>query len=162
MVRKTKLKKLLWCAFILYSTAMLWLLFGRSQFDIGRDYWEQVKMNLNLVPFNTIWQYLYLMVRQTNPYLLHHAFINLFGNVAAFVPLGFFLPCLWKSAQALGHFLLCTFAVIAAVELIQLFTLLGSCDIDDLILNVIGTSIGFTAFRFIQKKILLKQDTPKC
>ena len=33
--------------------------------------------------------------------------------------------------------------VITAVELAQLFTLLGSCDIDDLILNVLGAALGY-------------------
>ncbi len=84
MVQQSKMRKLLWCAAILYAIVMLWLLFGRSQFDIERNYWEQVKMNINFIPFNTIWQYLYLLIKQTNPYLLPHAFINLFGNIARF------------------------------------------------------------------------------
>lgn len=54
MVQQSKIKKLLWFAAILYALVMLWLLFGRSQFDIGLGYWEQAKMNINLVPFNTI------------------------------------------------------------------------------------------------------------
>ena len=33
--------------------------------------------------------------------------------------------------------------LILCVELLQLATMLGSCDIDDLILNVIGASLGF-------------------
>ena len=152
MAQQPKMKKLLWFAAVLYTIVMLWLLFGRSQFDIGLDYWEQVKMNINLVSFNTIWHYLYLLIKQTNPYLLPHAFINLFGNIAAFVPLGFLLPCLWKRVQSFGRFLICTVFLIVAVEVIQLFTLRGSCDIDDLILNVIGALIGFAILRFIQKR----------
>lgn len=154
MVQQSKMKKLLWFAAILYAIVMLWLLFGRSQFDIGLGYWEQVKMNINLVPFKTIWQYLYLLIKQTNRYLLPHAFINLFGNIAAFVPLGFLLPCLWKKVESFGRFLLCTVSCVVSVELIQLFTLRGSCDIDDLILNVIGALIGFIILRSIQKRCL--------
>lgn len=161
MVQQSKIKKMLCFVAILYAIVMLWLLFGRSQFDIGRDYWEQVKMNINLVPFNTIWQYLYLLIKQTNPYLLPYAFINLFGNIAAFVPLGFLLPCLWKRVQSFGRFLLCTISIIASVEVVQLFTLRGSCDIDDLILNVIGALIGFVILRFIQKRTSWGQDNLK-
>ena len=152
MILQTKRKKLLWSAFILYSVVMLWLLFGRNRFDIGQGYWEQVKMNCNLVPFHTIWQYLYLLVRRTNPYLIPHAFINLFGNVAVFIPLGFFLPCLWKRVRSLGSFLLCTAAIIVAVELIQLFTLQGSCDIDDFILNELGLFMGFGVYQWLKKR----------
>jgi len=34
---------------------------------------------------------------------------------------------------------------------VQLFTLLGSADIDDLILNLVGTAIGFGIFRLLNK-----------
>ena len=152
MLQQSKTKKLLWFAGVLYAMAMLWLLFGRSRFDIGLDYWEQVKMNINLVPFRTIWQYGYLLIKQTNPYLLPHALINLFGNIAAFVPFGFLLPCLWGKMRSFGRFLLCTVLVIAAIEVIQLFTLRGSCDIDDFILNVIGALIGFAGVRLLGKR----------
>ena len=149
-----KERKVLCCISVVYATVMLYLLFGRSQFDIGLDYWEQVKMNINLVPFNTIWQYLYLLIKQTNPYLLPHAFINLFGNIAAFVPLGFLLPCLWKSVQSFGRFLLCTISMIVSVEIVQLFTLRGSCDIDDLILNLLGAIMGYIVFRICKRKYI--------
>lgn len=43
--------------------------------------------------------------------------------------------------------------IIVAVELLQLFTLLGSCDIDDLILNMIGAFLGYGLFRMVQKRI---------
>ena len=146
-------KKFLCCIFAVYAAVMLCLLFGRSQFDIGRDYWGQVKMNINLVPLRTIRQYLFLLIKKTNPYLLPHAFINLFGNIAAFVPLGFLLPCLWKSVQSFGRFLLFTISIIASIEVVQLFTLRGSCDIDDLILNLFGSLMGYIVFRIFWKNI---------
>lgn len=36
-----------------------------------------------------------------------------------------------------------------AIELGQLFTLRGICDIDDLILNLLGASIGFAIWKII-------------
>ena len=42
--------------------------------------------------------------------------------------------------------------IITAVELTQLFTLLGSCDIDDLILNVVGAAVGYGLFKCLTKK----------
>ncbi len=160
MTQQAKMKKLLWCAAILYAAVMLWLLFGRGQFDIGKTYWEQVKMRINLVPANTIWQYLYLLIKQTNPYLVPYAFINLFGNIAAFVPFGFLLPCLCKKAKTFGKFLLYMVCLVAAIEIIQLFTLRGICDIDDFLLNVLGAIIGFALLQFIQKKMHLRPDVP--
>lgn len=154
-----KAKNVLCCIAFVYTVVMLWLLFGRRRFDIGLDYWEQVKMNINLVPFNTIWQYLYLMIKRTNTYLVPHAFVNLFGNIVAFVPLGFLLPYLWKRVQSFGRFLLCTISVISSVEIVQLFTLRGSCDIDDLILNLLGAIMGYIVFRFFKHRFIrIKPD----
>ena len=158
---KKSTKKIFWCMFAVYVFAMLWLLFGRSQFDIGREYWEQIQMNINVVPFHTIRQYLYLLIHRPNPHLTAPALLNLLGNIAAFVPLGFFLPCLWKRLRAFWRFILSTTAVVTMVELVQLFTLRGSCDIDDLILNVLGSLIGFAGWTFISKKIHRAKDSGK-
>lgn len=75
--------------------------------------------------------------------LIRISIINLLGNVLMFVPLGLFLPRLWPRLHAFRHFLMSVVAVILIIELLQLFTLLGSCDIDDLILNVLGAVIGY-------------------
>ena len=63
-----------------------------------------------------------------------------------FTPLGFFLPCIWDSLQKFRRCIFCVVGVIVLIELIQLFTLLGSCDIDDLILNVVGAAAGYWLF----------------
>ena len=51
----------------------------------------------------------------------------------------------WEDCSVTGHPScgVIPAAIITAVELIQLFTLVGSCDVDDLILNVIGSAIGY-------------------
>ena len=69
--------------------------------------------------------------------------MNLGGNVVLFVPLGLFLPVLWQKLDRFLPFFAFVTALITAVELIQLFTLLGSCDVDDLILNLLGATVGF-------------------
>ena len=76
-------------------------------------------------------------------YLIPNAFINLVGNIDAFVPLGCFLPSLCKNLQSFKTLFLSAAAIILVIELIQLFSLRGSCDIDDLILNLVGVVVGF-------------------
>lgn len=134
---------ILWVIFVLYSIAMLWLLFERPTFDIGRSYWEQIEMNVNFIPFKTIRGYIYVLIYRTNMYLIPNAFINLVGNIVAFVPLGCFLPSLCKNLQSFKTLFLSAAAIILVIELIQLFSLRGSCDIDDLILNLVGVVVGF-------------------
>lgn len=142
-----KLCSLLWAFFGVYCVIMCYLLFVRPAYNIGKPYWEQVKMNINLIPFKTIQEYMNLLIYRRNVHLIYNAFINLFGNIATFIPLGFFLPCFWKKLRSLRKLLFCSGKVILIIELIQLFTLRGCCDIDDLILNLLGVFLGFLLFQ---------------
>ena len=67
---------------------------------------------------------------------------NSFGNIILFVPIGFLLPAvtgwkkMWKTVVAGISFSL-------LIESIQLITLRGCFDVDDVILNCLGTVMGF-------------------
>jgi len=93
----------------------------------------------NFVPFKTI-----------GPYLLGFkgwiiAGINLVGNIALLVPIGFLVPFVypnttWKKSAALG--------VVAglSIEVMQTVLRVGIFDIDDVILNALGVVIGYATF----------------
>ena len=132
--------------FMAYCAMMLWLLFDRSGSTEGVPYWVQVTQSINLVPFHTILTYTELLT-SSREILVRLAVINLFGNVIMFIPLGFLLPQVFLKLSKLWWVLLTTALAIAAVEILQLFTLLGSCDIDDLILNLLGAAIGYGIYR---------------
>ena len=131
-----------WSLFGLYCLVMFWLLFlHRPSRLTYLPYWDTVKANLNLVPFRTMrlfWKAYGRMPRA--------AAINLAGNVAAFIPAGLFLPGLWKRQRNFGIFVLTVVGAVSLIELAQLFTCLGSCDVDDLILNLAGAALGFGLF----------------
>jgi len=96
----------------------------------------------NFVPFKTIL-----------PYLLGFkgwiiAGINLIGNIALLVPIGFLAPLVypkitWKKSLALG--------VVAglSIEVVQTVLRVGIFDIDDCILNALGVLIGYWAFTIL-------------
>lgn len=136
--------------FVLYAAAMLWLLFGqRLERGISyADYEAQLAGNMNLEPLKTIRLYWRLLENSHNPYLLRHAFINLAGNIVMFIPLGFFLPHIWSKQRNVFVTLLSVAVMIAVVETVQFFSLLGSCDIDDLILNLAGALLGYILWKF--------------
>lgn len=145
-----KMRTALRILFALYGLLMIWLLFGqRLGADIPGTYWEQFQDNINLVPFRTIKEFIHTVGVTTNPYLIRHSFINLAGNVVMFIPLGFFPPCIWNRLRHFVRCMLWAMACIFIIELIQLFTLLGSCDVDDLILNMVGVSIGYGLYRLL-------------
>ena len=127
------------------------VLFARSGYNLGMPYWQQVQLNINWMPFHSIYGYVYALIHKTNLQLVPYALINLFGNVAAFIPLGFYLPRLWGKCRSLGRFFAYATTIIVLIELIQLFSLRGSCDVDDLILNVSGALMGFALFRLTER-----------
>ena len=133
-----------------YCALMLWLLFDRPGYEPGIPYWEQAAEHLNLIPFRTLRLFGELLVSGVRSYI-RMAVINLGGYVIMFIPLGLLLPRVFPHLTSLPRVLLVTAVLITAVEITQLFTLVGSCDIDDLILNIIGSAIGY-GFHLIAKK----------
>ena len=75
-------------------------------------------------------------------------FINLAGNVLAFVPFGFFLPMLNRHTRGIFRMALFTFEFSFLVETIQLVSRVGSFDVDDLTLNTLGGILGYLIFAF--------------
>ncbi len=122
--------------FVVYCALMLWLLFGQRMgegISVG---------SVNLIPLETI--KLYMRLRQSsNSYFMQHAYVNLIGNVVMFIPLGIFLPWIWQRLRSFFKVLLIVVVIIVCIEALQYAFSLGSCDIDDLILNVPGAMIGY-------------------
>ena len=144
MRRKRPLAQIL---FLLYSGAMLWLLFGRDIHDSGSGYLHSLSANINLIPFLTTADLIRNLITPPSPGLFTYAWINLFGNVVVFIPLGIFLPLIWIKTRNFGRFFLVSSGIIAVIELLQLFTLRGVLDVDDYLLNMVGLIVGFFVYR---------------
>lgn len=156
-------RKVLLALFGCYGLLMLYLLFIRNRSWVsGVPYWTQVEGNCNLIPLRTIGNYWDVLTNREfyiqkweaaaiYEYHARHAAVNLGGNVAMFIPLGIFLPVVFRKLRGFWKTLLCAAVVLLVVELLQLFMLRGSCDIDDLILNLAGVSLGCGAWKLWQK-----------
>jgi len=153
MKRDPRRSPLLRFLFLLYCAVMLWLLFFRSWgWDDGLSYRQMLLQNINLVPLYTIRNYLHVVIHRSNDDVLLHCIINLAGNVLLFIPLGYLLPKIWKKQEKFFRFFFtCTISILL-VELVQLFALLGSFDIDDLILNLGGMTIGYIFYHLTKGK----------
>lgn len=77
---------------------------------------------------------------------------NLVGNVLAFVPFGFLLPQAYGGLRRLWRVMLIGLISICAIEVFQYVTLLGACDIDDLMLNLLGCLVGYLMFRRVTRE----------
>lgn len=146
-----------------YALLMIWLMFFRSRSGIwvdSSDYLNRLREQINLRPLRMILDYWDILTRReyyiekweaASIYRYHarQAFINLFGNIGMLIPLGFLLPGNFEKLRTLFKTLLAVAGIILTVELLQLLTLAGHCDIDDLILNLLGASIGYGLYRLL-------------
>ena len=137
-------------ALFIYAAIMLLLLFKRSRGNTDDAYLPQLLQRINLTPFYTINLFLQS--------LLHGSFIqkrlaviNLIGNVIMFIPFGLLLPDVFKSFRPFYRFFLNCLALICLVEILQLVTLSGILDIDDVILNMVGFSLGYGIYKILPK-----------
>ena len=148
MKRRKPLPQPFWrFLFVVYCGVMLWLLFFRSYGWVeGLTYKQMLQQNYNLTPLLTVKNYWYVVTHHRNSSLLLHCFINLAGNVLLFIPAGWLLPHLWKRMRNFFRFMItCSFSIFL-IEVVQLFSLLGRFDIDDLILNLSGMLLGFVYY----------------
>lgn len=138
-------------AFICYCAVMLWLLFIRFRSVTVTDYWAQVAARVNLIPFSSIGSMLNTLREYPRLDVLWVVIYNLGGNIVMLVPLGFFLPSLWEKFRKFRTTLAAAAVIMSTVELTQLLTLRGFCEIDDLLLNLLGAAIGFGFWKLWQK-----------
>jgi glycopeptide antibiotics resistance protein len=83
-------------------------------------------------------------------------FYNVMGNIALFIPFGFFVSYYIK-ANKTHQIVLISIITSLTAELIQ-FKIGRAFDIDDIILNTIGAIIGFLAYLGIK---IIKDKLPK-
>jgi len=150
---KKRVREVILALFIIYCSLLAVILFLRNGRDLSVGF-SDLDTRLNLVPFKTIRNYMKaLEIGNVSETVVRN---NLIGNFLLFLPMGYFLPIITKAR----NFLLIEIKVlilIVLVEVIQLITGLGSFDIDDIILNLTGSIIGYVIFS-ITNKFIKKTD----
>lgn len=145
MIRNTtKRQKLGWVLFILYLCMLAYFMFFSESFgrlDVHEDY------AYNLIPFKEITRFVVYRDIMGTPAFL----VNIGGNVAAFIPFGFFLPIISRRSRKHSNTILFGLGFSLTLETIQLVTKVGSFDVDDLLLNTLGAALGFCCWRMLQR-----------
>lgn len=88
---------------------------------------------------------LFLAWREAYQRFTLQIWLNVLLNIALFIPLGFLLPLLAKPFRKWYAALGAGFGVSLLIELAQLFTGSGMCDVDDLFTNTLGAMLGWCA-----------------
>lgn len=128
--------------FVLYLAAMVYFLFFAE--SMGRL--NDVPYRYNLIPFREIMRFYNNMDT-----IGYKAFmLNVAGNVAAFIPFGFFLPLVARHRSVVGVTTLLTLCFSILIEVVQLVTKVGALDVDDVILNTLGGFAGAVLYVIIR------------
>ncbi|WP_048824939.1 VanZ family protein [Bacillus sp. B-jedd] len=141
-----RIKPLAFLVFILYLALLFYLLF----FSAYRNGVQGI-VDYNLIPFKTINRYFHYSFQPG----LSMVTDEFFGNILAFLPFGFFLPFLFAKVKSTGLAAGWTFLLSLTVEIAQFIFRVGAFDVDDLILNTIGGSIGYSIWYIFLRKTLL-------
>lgn len=140
----------LWVLFGFYLLVLFSsLFFSRIDFQnyaAQHDFYRaNMDLMTNFVPFETIT--LYLRCLRYNYIGMAIPMTNLFGNLLLFMPMAFLLPCLFYSMRTWWRFCILMPLMLLAVESLQLILCCGSCDVDDVILNLSGALIVYFLMR---------------
>ncbi len=145
---KKIIRCLAWILFCIYIASLVYFLFfcekyGRVAGDVYR---------YNLRPFSEIGRYFKYMDSIGYEFF----FLNILGNVIAFVPYGILLPIMMKHFRSFVSILINGLLFTVCIETVQLMFRVGSFDVDDIIMNISGIIIGYFIYkivRFINKRI---------
>ena len=111
--------------------------------------------HVNLIPLNYSFK-CFLQDQRAHPHLTAFCLRNTLGNIALFLPLGILLPLTFDRFRTLKRVLLIAFCLSLGIEAIQFFSrFIGSpraVDIDDVLLNTLGASLGFAVYWYIPRR----------
>ncbi len=132
-------KVIKYIVFVVYIALLVYLvlfaeMFGRT--SVSREY------RYNLVPLKEITRF----ITYYHQLGFMAVMLNLVGNVVAFMPFGFCLPMLAGEKTKFLKVTVFSLALSLIIELMQLITRVGSCDVDDLILNTVGGILGYICY----------------
>lgn len=131
--------------FIIYMCVLVYVVFFAEA--MGRT--PQDGYVYNLTPLKEIKRFMKYI--WDNDALGRAARLNIFGNIIAFIPFGIYLPYTSESKLGFISTFLYTFSLSLTIELVQLITKVGSCDVDDIILNALGGVIGYVLWYIYTK-----------
>ncbi len=151
--KKRKGKKIVcWILFLIYCFDLIYVLFldpdfGRQTLTKNLSFEEYWQYSVNLDLFETI--QLFIHGYQNNIVSLETLLRNLLGNFVVFMPMAYFLPTLFIKLNRFQWFLCVMFMMISIVEILQVVLRIGSGDIDDLFLNLLGCLLLYWVLKVI-------------
>jgi glycopeptide antibiotics resistance protein len=146
---KSKLSKIWLLLLFIYIVFLMMVSFLGISYYAPKYISDFSDVNHNYIPFNTIRTYLF----NFDHYNLDAWLYNTFGVVFLFAPLGFLLPATFINVKSIRTVVLITLSISMFIEVLQRFTNLGVFDLDNIILNILGATLGYWTYKSISKNI---------
>lgn len=135
------IQKFIWWTYLILLFAVIGIKFNGSFTELhNKMVSTPFGTNYNIVPFKTI----DLHIRY---YSRSWAKLNLWGNLIPFVPYGFLLPIVYPKMNRFANVFLYGLLSVLFIEVFQFFTRLGTFDVDDIMLNMVGICFGYLLFQ---------------
>ncbi len=148
--KKVTSKRFLRFLFALYILAVIKVIIFKYPFEQLRalaDTWRKDVIleglgTANFVPFHTIKMYIEYAHKL-------NSVENLAGNILVFVPFGFLFPLVFQEDRRFSAMFVNAFTFVLGIETFQLFSAFGAFDVDDILLNCLGASLGFWIYKMM-------------
>ena len=140
-MKADKIKRMIsWVLFLVYMIALSYFLFFSEKY--GRVTGTE-EYRYNLIPLNEIKRF----IKYHEILGYKSLIINIAGNILAFAPFGFFMPIVSPQDNRVLRVVVtgCCFSLL--IEMLQLVFKIGIFDVDDILLNTIGVTVGYMGFR---------------
>ncbi|WP_132054595.1 VanZ family protein [Pseudocnuella soli] len=146
MVISKAAKARAWVLFIFYLFLLSWFLFVSVGGTVRDEYFD--KRIVHWVPMKHTYQTLSIIISgnfgaENKVGYTYLAFRNIIGNILLFMPFGFLAPIVLPFVRSLKAIVLFTAAFSLTAEMIQFVLKIGVFDIDDVIFNLIGGTLGY-------------------
>ncbi|MCM3626781.1 VanZ family protein [Paenibacillus glycanilyticus] len=146
MTKREQIKTIFLYGIFIFYLFFIIKIFLLSRISITEIFNSQrvINRSINLIPFYSIKDYLF----SDSATLKRFSFSNVAGNIIILIPLGTYLSLFRKNKRVITN-LLFIFLASLSVEIIQGLLGIGTSDIDDIILNVLGGWIGIFVYKLL-------------
>ena len=131
--------------FSVYCVISLYFVFVFARTVNDDSFWARMCFNANVIPLKTIIEYTAALFSDGISFSNIVAYTV--GNAALAMPLGLFLPVLFRRMRSLSATLLTTASATFVLEFFQFFFKLGSFDIDSVLLRTFGAAVGYVVYK---------------
>lgn len=148
--REIRLRRVMQVIFVIYFVLLLrFTLFKYVTLTNLPDAFFMTEREANLIPFKGI----YDMVKN---FSMHSLVNNILGNILLFLPFGI----LWPSTTVFeGETTIYGCITSLLIEVAQYAFAMGAADIDDIILNTLGTFIGYKLIYRLMVNLFKERET---